>query len=60
MIGALCEFSIYVLGFCLKLRFKGVVGMGYIVGIMYMYPIRYKVFGCLLVEKIFFDQGYRP
>ena len=40
MIGALCELSIYVLGFCLKLRFKGIVEMGYIVKIDYMYPIQ--------------------
>ena len=30
IIGALCELSIYVLRFCLKLRFKGIVWMGYI------------------------------
>ena len=31
IIGAICELFIYVLGFCLKLRFKDIVWMGYFV-----------------------------
>ena len=36
MIGALGELSPYVLGFCLNMRFKGVVVMVYIVVVVYM------------------------
>ena len=36
MIGALGELSTYVLRFCLNLRFKCVVLMGYIVVVVYM------------------------
>ena len=57
MIWALDELSPYMLWFCLNMRFKGRVLMVYIVRMVYMYTIRDEVFGCLLVEKIFFEQG---
>ena len=41
MIGALCELSIYVLWFCLNLRFKGVVVMVYIVVVVYIHVDHY-------------------
>ena len=44
MIGALCELSIYVLRFCLKLRFKDIVEMGYIVEIGTCIPISTRFF----------------
>ena len=55
MIGALGELSPYVLKFlnfyCKHLFSKKIVRA------IYMYIARNEVFGCLLVEKIFFEQG---
>ena len=51
MIGALCEFSIYLHGFSLNLRFKGIVEIGYIVEMGYMYPIQYEFFFTFKVGK---------
>ena len=42
MIAELCQLSIYLLGICLILRFKGIVEMGYIVEIRYMYRMFIK------------------
>ena len=44
MIGALCELSINVLGFCLKLRFKDIVGKRVIVVMGYIYPNQYEFY----------------
>ena len=52
MIGALCELSIYVLGVGLKLRFKGAVGMVYIVGMGYIVPHSVRGFYSLLRWEI--------
>ena len=60
MIGALGELSTYVLGFCLNLRFRGVVVMVYIVVVVYMQTITHEVFGCLLGKvKGMNDRGIR-
>ena len=56
MIGSLGELSPFLI-FRANTHFQEICASGLHVLLVYMYTSSDKVFGCLLVEKIFFDQS---